>query len=144
MIITSNSESETSTIGKKIGQLLNGGQVIELIGDVGSGKTTLTKSIAVGLGAKSTVSSPSFAICHQHECRDGLILMHYDFYRLKDVGIMASELTESINRRDSVTVIEWGELAENILPIDKITIKINSLSEESRVIDISDNLEFSL
>lgn len=144
MIITSNSEDETKIVGERIGRLLKGGQVIELIGDVGSGKTTLTKSIAVGLGAKSTVSSPSFAICHQHDCRDGLTLMHYDFYRLKDVGIMANELTESINRLDTVTVIEWGGGVDDILPIDKITIKIKLLSEESRTIDISDNMEFSL
>ncbi len=141
MILESNSEQETNKIGEKIGQILKGGQVIELVGDVGSGKTTLTKAIAVGLGVKTTVSSPSFTICCNYKCSDNLTLAHYDFYRLSDAGIMADEIRESINRRDVVTVIEWGEIVEDILPSNRITIKISALAEGSRIFDISDNLE---
>lgn len=144
MIINVNNEEETREFGEKIGQQLKGGQVVELVGDVGSGKTTLTKSIAVGLGVKGIVSSPSFSICQQYECRDNLSLSHYDFYRLSDAGIMSDELAESVGRNDTVTIIEWGEVVSDILPENKITINISSSSDSSRIIDISDNIGLSL
>lgn len=140
MIFKSHNEEETSKIGKKIGQIIKGGQIIELVGDVGSGKTTLTKAIALGLGVDVTITSPSFTVCCNYKCRDNLTLAHYDFYRLCDAGIMADEIRESVNSNDVVTVIEWGEIIKDILPSDRITIKINVLAEDIRIIDISDNL----
>ena len=143
MIINSSSEEDTYRIGKKIGQSIYGGQIIELIGDVGSGKTALTKGIAEGLGIKNTVSSPSFAICCKYNTGNNLVLAHYDFYRLTDAGIMAEELSESISRPDTITIIEWGEIVQDVLPADRITIKITAPSENARIFDISDNLELA-
>lgn len=144
MIINTRSEDETRKVGNSIGQQLKGGQVLELVGDVGSGKTTLVKGIAEGLGVKSIVSSPSFTICQQYTCRDNLLLMHYDFYRLKDAGIMLNELAGLAGDVNTVVVIEWGGIVEGVLPDDKITIKLDLVSEEARVITILGNLELSL
>ena len=141
MIIEVNGEEETKKLGEKIGRQLCGGEIIELVGDVGSGKTTLTKGIALGLGVSGVISSPSFTICQQYNCRDGLRLMHYDFYRLSNAGIMANEIDESIGRPDVVTIIEWGDIVENILPKSRITIHIDSLDESARRITTSFELK---
>ncbi len=142
MIIETENELETIKLGQKIGYHLKGGQIIELIGDVGSGKTTLTKGIADGLGIKETVSSPSFTISRQYRCRDSLVLAHYDFYRLDDPGIMSEELKESIGNNDIVTVIEWGDVVKDVLlPAKKTSITISSISENVRQINISPDME---
>ena len=143
MIINSSSEEDTFKIGKKIGQSIHGGQIIELIGDVGSGKTALTKGIANGLGIKNTISSPSFAICCKYDILNNLSLAHYDFYRLNDAGIMAEEIKESINSPDIITIVEWGDIIQDILPADRITIKITAPSENARIFAISDNLRLA-
>lgn len=143
MIFNISDEVEMKNIGKKIGMLLHGGEVIELIGDVGAGKTTLTKGIAVGLGVIDSIQSPSFTISRVYAARDSLKLAHYDFYRLNDAGLMADELSESIGDDNTVTIIEWGGVVENVLPKDRKTINISAPTESSRVLNISDNLELS-
>src|SRR5665647_571424 len=89
------SEQEMRTLGEKLGLLLKGGEVIELVGDVGAGKTTFVKGLAHGLAIDEDVQSPSFTISRVYDARDDLQLAHYDFYRLNDAGIMANELTET-------------------------------------------------
>lgn len=130
-------ESEMKIFGKAIGTFLKGGDFIELVGDVGSGKTTLTKDIAVGMGVEDNVQSPSFTINRVYRGRDNLTLTHYDFYRLDDAGIMANELRESAADKDMVTIIEWAGVVCDILPIDRLTIKISSPTENDRELSIS-------
>ncbi len=132
-----NNESEMKAFGQSIGALLKGGELIELIGDVGSGKTTLTKGIAVGLGIKDNVQSPSFTINRSYEGRNHIILDHYDFYRLDKAGIMNNELQESIANSDVVTVIEWAGVVDEMLPIDRLSIQIASPTETSRSLVLS-------
>lgn len=129
-----NSENEMKTLGASIGQALSGGEVIELVGDIGSGKTTLVKGIAVGLEIDEYVQSPSFNINRVYKGRNDLTLSHYDFYRLDDAGIMANELSEVIGEPQTVTVIEWGGVVDGVLPSDRMTININTTSENSRKI----------
>lgn len=143
MIINVSDEAEMKEIGEKIGKLLKGGEVIELVGDVGAGKTTLTKGIAIGLGVTDNVQSPSFTISRVYLARDDLQLAHYDFYRLSDAGLMANELDESINNTKTITIIEWGGIANDVLPEDRITIDISAPTESSRILDISDNMELN-
>ena len=126
------SEDEMKAFGARLGALLLGGEVIELVGDVGAGKTTLTKGIATGLGVTDDVQSPSFTISRVYDGRDNLILSHYDFYRLVDAGIMAIELQETLRDPRTVTILEWGGVAEGVLPTDRLTIKIESPTEDSR------------
>lgn len=124
-------------LGEAIGRMLKGGEVIELIGDVGSGKTTLAKGIATGLGIEENVQSPSFTISKLYKGRDNVTLAHYDFYRLNEPGIMASELGETVADPNTVTVIEWAEAVKGILPDDRLSVRIAAVSDSARKVSIS-------
>lgn len=123
-------------IGQRVGGLLRGGEVIELIGDVGAGKTTLTKGLALGLGIDEDIQSPSFTISRVYNARDGLRLAHYDFYRLHDPGIMAEELREMVADPRVVVVVEWADIASGVLPDDRLTVRLSPLAETSRKMEI--------
>lgn len=127
------SEQAMKAFGRQLGGLLRGGEVIELVGDVGAGKTTLVKGLAAGLGVDEAVQSPSFTINRTYTGRDGLVLSHYDFYRLHDPGIMADELREVADARDTVTVIEWADIVQDVLPADRLTIHITPSSQGEHV-----------
>lgn len=137
VIITVQSEKEMKALGSRLGALLNGGEIIELIGDVGAGKTTLAKGIAAGLGVDEDVQSPSFTISRVYETASGLKLAHYDFYRLQDAGIMAAELHETLSDSHSVTLIEWAEIVGGVLPADRLSISIVSPSETAREVTLT-------
>ncbi len=140
MIIEVNSELETKQLGEKISKTLKGGEVFELVGDVGAGKTTFVKGLANGLGVKDDVQSPSFTISRVYAARDDLELFHYDFYRLTDPGIMADEVNETVHDPKVVTVIEWADIVEGVLPAERFTIRFESPTETSRKITITDSL----
>lgn len=109
--------------GERVGALLRGGECLELIGDVGAGKTTFTKGLGKGLEVHDDVQSPSFTISRIYEARDGLTLQHYDFYRLSEPGVMSYELAESLAEPQAVTVIEWAETVGDVLPREHIRIE---------------------
>jgi tRNA threonylcarbamoyladenosine biosynthesis protein TsaE len=129
-------ETEMKLLGAKLGRLLRGGEILELVGDVGAGKTTLTKGIASGLGVDEDVQSPSFTISRVYDTPQKIRLAHYDFYRLHDVGIMAGELHETIHDTETVTIIEWAEIVGGVLPRDRLTVHITPLLEEARRVEI--------
>ena len=128
------STTDMIDFGAKLGAELRGGEVIELIGDVGAGKTTFTKGLAKGLAIAETVQSPSFTISRVYDGR--LELVHYDFYRLNNAGVMALELADNLSDAEKVVVIEWAETVADILPKERIRIKISSPSETDRVLEI--------
>ena len=134
-MIEVNSEIEMQQLGEKIGKLLRGREVIELIGDVGAGKTTLVHGIARGMGITETVQSPSFTINRVYDADDNRRLVHYDFYRLNDPGIMANELAEAIDDNETSVVIEWADAVERVLPTDRLTISIVSPTETTRQLE---------
>lgn len=136
MILEITSEKKMKELGVHIGTFLLGGETVELIGDVGAGKTTLVKGIAVGLGITENVSSPSFMISRIYDGHDDIKLAHYDFYRLQDAGLMNEELAETLLNSKMVTIIEWGGVVSEILPIDKLSIRINAKTEDSRQVEI--------
>ena len=117
-------ESEMMAIGRKLGEAFRGGEVIELIGDVGAGKTTLVKGIGQGLRVDDDVQSPSFTISRVYAARDRLELHHYDFYRLSDAGVMQYELAESIGEPRAITVVEWAGTVQDVLPVDRCVVQI--------------------
>jgi tRNA threonylcarbamoyladenosine biosynthesis protein TsaE len=133
-------ETATRTLGEKIGRLLKGGEVIELVGDVGAGKTTFVKGLAVGLAIEETVQSPTFTISRIYDARGGLSLAHYDFYRLNDAGIMADELAETTKDPASITVIEWADIVEGVLPNDRLRITFTAPTETTRRLQITGSL----
>ena len=124
-------------LGARLGALLQGGEVIELSGDVGAGKTTFVKGLAVGMAIDEDVQSPSFTVSLVYDARDGLQLAHYDFYRLQDAGIMANELDEVIRDDTIVTVVEWADIVEGVLPKKRLRIEFASPSETDRTLEFS-------
>ena len=129
-------DQQMRDLGAKIGSHLKGGEVFELIGDVGAGKTTFVKGLACGLGIDDDVQSPSFTINRRYNTTKGITLNHYDFYRLSDAGIMSMEIAESLSDPNNITVIEWSENVKDALPNDRIIVKIDYLADEGRSISI--------
>ena len=110
--------------------------VVELIGDVGAGKTTFTRGLAKGLGLSTQISSPSFTISKSYPLGNHRQLVHYDFYRLSDPGIMASELAESIKDPHNIIVIEWGDSVSDLLHQHHTTITISYTEDDAREITL--------
>lgn len=130
-------ETEMLDFGRNLGQSLTTPAVIELVGDVGVGKTTITRGLAEGLDIKEPVTSPSFTIA-KHYAGPKALLAHYDFYRLSDPGIMSEDLAESLSDPNTVTVIEWGESVADLLPERCYRIKIFLNKDGSRTINLEE------
>ena len=125
------SESEMLKAGREHGKKLVAPCTIELVGDVGAGKTTFVRGLAEGLGIKAPISSPSFTISRAY-AGEKYTLAHYDFYRLEDPGLMAEDLAESISDPNNITVIEWGQSIADVLPLDHKVIEIKYIDENTR------------
>ena len=121
-------------LGEAIGRSVSGGEVLELVGDIGAGKTTLTKGIARALGINEPVQSPTFTISRVYDSPKGLRLAHYDFYRLGEAGIMGDEIREATDD-DSVVVVEWAGAVDDNLSKDRLVVKITTISEEERLVE---------
>ena len=121
-------------LGEAIGRSVSGGEVLELVGDIGAGKTTLTKGIAQSLGISEPVQSPTFTISRVYDSPRGLRLAHYDFYRLGEAGIMGDEIREAADD-DSVIIVEWAGAVDDDLPKDRLVVKITTISEEERLVE---------
>ena len=120
--ISTKSPEETEEVGYNIGKLLNGGEIICMVGDLGAGKTTMTKSLARGLEIEDYITSPTFTIVNEYEGR--LKLYHFDVYRIGDIEEMYDLGYEEYFYSDGVCIIEWSNLIEDILPKERITIEI--------------------
>lgn len=137
-----NSEAEMLKFGQDFAKQLTLPAVIELVGDVGAGKTTFTRGLAEGLGVQEPVTSPSFTISRRYAfSRQGLAdgeLAHYDFYRLGDPGIMRDELSETIATPNTVTVVEWGGGVADLLPAEKYHLSIALNEDGSRTVTVQE------
>ena len=129
------SEADMIAFGRNFAANLSAPAVIELIGDVGAGKTTFTRGLAAGLGIEEPISSPSFTISRFYQ-GEKYTLTHYDFYRLDDPGLMADDLAESIGDQNNITVIEWGESIADILPAEHYRISIRYIDENTREVNV--------
>jgi len=121
-------------LGKTLGRKLKGGEVLVLASDLGGGKTTLTKAIALGLESKDDITSPSFTILNEYKGR--LHIYHFDFYRLSDPGIIRHQLSEVVHDNTSVVLIEWADIVEGTLPEDTIKLVINKTENDGRSIEL--------
>ena len=116
-------EQETRSFGKKLAAELAPGIVIALTGDLGTGKTALTKSIAEGLGITEVITSPTFNIVKEYY--SGRIPMyHFDVYRIGDIDEMYELGYEEYFYGNGVCIVEWADLIEDISPEDAIRIDI--------------------
>lgn len=118
---------ETYKIGELIGALVNSGDIICLIGDLGTGKTHLTKGIAKGLGIEDHVTSPTFTIVNEYKGR--LTLYHFDVYRVNDPEEIAAIGFDEYIFSDAVSIIEWANYIEDLIPLNNLTINIEKLPE---------------
>lgn len=123
MIIETNSAKETFELGVKIGQNVKAGEVYTLDGDLGVGKTVFTQGVASGLGIKEPVNSPTFTIVQIYE-EGRLPFYHFDVYRIGDIEEMDEIGFEDYVYGDGVSLIEWAELIEDILPEKRTEIRI--------------------
>lgn len=126
--IVIDSLKETALLGERLGGMLFPGALITLSGDLGAGKTTLTKSIGKALGVKKVINSPTFTILKSYKGR--LPLYHIDAYRLE--GISQDLGFEEVFDADGVCVIEWPHYIESQLPKERLEIEILRSGEEER------------
>lgn len=125
------SPGETESFGDSIGQLLRGGEVLALIGELGTGKTALVRGIAAGLGAPAaSVTSPTFLLVHEYQGR--LPIIHIDLYRLQrpeelEVIGLSDYLTE-----DVVVAIEWADRFPQLLPDDRLEVRLAHRTRTTR------------
>jgi len=132
--LVSNSEEETKGIGQRLGQRLRPGDVVCLYGELGSGKTTLIKGIAIALGIdEREVSSASFVIIAEHSGR--VPLYHVDLYRVSPPEVHDLGLYDYFGG-DGVIVIEWADKAGPLSLCDRIRVRIYHRGEHSREIEI--------
>ena len=131
------SEEETRALGRELAAKLPSGAVVLLIGELGAGKTTLAKGIVEGLGAADAadVSSPTFTLIHEYG--DPVTVYHVDLYRL-DTAEEARRLgLEDLFEQRAIVLIEWGERFPELLPPERIEIRLRHLREDSREIEVS-------
>ncbi len=120
-------------LAETIGKNLKGGECIQLSSDVGGGKTTFTRGLTKGAGSDDHVSSPTFTISKVYRA-EKFTIVHFDFYRLEEAGLIAHELEEAGEDPTNVIVVEWSEIVEHVLPEELLRIEIKSLNEQQREI----------
>lgn len=126
--ITTYSAEETMGIGVKLGGLFQGGEVVCLNGDLGTGKTAFTGGIAKALGIEGYITSPTFTLVNEYRGR--LPLYHFDVYRIADPEEMYEIGFEEYLQDGGVVIIEWADLIQDILPAEYIRIDIEKRLSE--------------
>ena len=133
----SESREETIAIGARLAKKLKRGDVVALVGDLGSGKTVLTKGIAKSLGVKSAatrVNRPSFVIIKEYKAK--LPLYHFDLYRLDRSSCLDQMNYEEYFYGNGVTVIEWADKIRGLLPRRYLEVKLSVVGEDKRKIEM--------
>ena len=131
-----NNLEDTEKFAQAMSKVLEQG-LICLYGDIGSGKTTFTKSLAKYLGITQKVTSPSFVILNEYHSGK-ISLYHFDLYRLEQEGVetILDELSEYTEKENAITLIEWAEFSSGNLPKERLEIKITYLDETKREFEI--------
>lgn len=141
-LLHTDSSQETEKLGEDIGSRLKGGEVIELISDLGGGKTTFTRGLVRGAGSVSHVASPTFTISKVYKA-SSFDIHHFDFYRLSEAGLMEHELHDLIGDPSVVIVVEWGNIVQHVLPEKRLSIEIVQTDSEGRDIHVQYPSSFS-
>lgn len=121
--VTTNSPEETRRIGAGFASLVRRGDLINLIGDLGAGKTSLVQGLAEGLRVNENITSPTFAIIKEYET-GRLPLFHIDVYRLDGARDLEELGYEDCFYADGVTAVEWGDKVSELIPEDALTIEM--------------------
>lgn len=125
--------NQSQKLGEIIGQVAEAGDNLVLTGDLGAGKTTLTKGIAQGLGIQQMIKSPTYTIIREYQ-QGRLPLYHMDVYRIEsgadDLGL------DDYFEGDGLSVIEWGKQLGEYMPLDYLELILNKVSDDSREIEL--------
>jgi tRNA threonylcarbamoyladenosine biosynthesis protein TsaE len=136
MEFISRSAEQTRRAGMRLGALLRPGDVIGLVGDLGSGKTTLVQGISAGWGSLDPVSSPTFVLVNVYRRLDGQRLYHLDSYRLSGPAEAVDLDLDSLIENGPL-VIEWADRIEKVLPSEHLRISMNWVDQNQRDMMIS-------
>lgn len=131
IMLQTHSPEETRALGQRLADQLRAGDVLLLEGELGAGKSELTRGIARGLGIRGYVTSPSFTILQVHE-GGRLPLYHFDWYRLSGAEELYELSMDEYLYADGVAVVEWPEKAEEAIPENHLTIEIRASGESDR------------
>lgn len=131
-------ENATIQLGKIIADQIENGVIIALIGDLGSGKTTISKSIIKSLTNEENIPSPTFNIVNEYSL-NGKLIYHFDFYRLEDENeLYGIGFDDYLAQKNSIILIEWADKFESLLPKNYIKLNFEKL-EDSRNVKITAN-----
>jgi tRNA threonylcarbamoyladenosine biosynthesis protein TsaE len=130
------SEEETIALGERLARTLPRRAVVLLIGNLGAGKTTLAKGIVKGLGAAppEEVSSPTFTLIHEYG--SPAAVYHVDLYRLDTAQEVATLGLDELFEREAIVLIEWGERFPELMPAERIEIRLRALECDEREIEM--------
>jgi tRNA threonylcarbamoyladenosine biosynthesis protein TsaE len=128
----SKSPEQTRRIGMRLGSVLKKGDVICLQGELGAGKTTFVQGLAQGWGSIDAVSSPTFIIVNMYRRSDGAQLFHLDTYRLES-ATEGEELDLDSMMSEGILIVEWPERLENLIPEERLWIKLDHILDEQRL-----------
>ena len=127
----SHSEAQTRRLGARLGELLQGGDVICLVGELGAGKTCLVQGIGQGLGIEGPITSPSFTLINEYR-QARLPFYHIDLYRIGEAKEALSLGLEEYFSGEGVCVVEWADRAPDALPAEHLWIELRHLEETKR------------
>lgn len=136
LIIESNNEQETKSLGKKLAKYMKKGDIIVLSGELGSGKTKFVEGFLSFYNLQDEISSPTFTIVNEY-INENTSIFHFDVYRLSDSSEFYAIGGEEYFEK-GICLIEWGELISDILPKNRIDIKFkrDTINSDKRIIDI--------
>jgi|SRR5579883_1017525 len=134
--LRTDSPKATEAFAEAIGRRLRGGECIELVSDLGGGKTTFVRGLARGFGSAARVSSPTFTISREYRAGERT-MYHFDFYRLQEAGIVANELAEVVHDPQAVVVAEWGDVVDSALPRERLQVVIQTTGDDERVLTLA-------
>ena len=133
MIRAIDSLNEMDAFGREFAESLRPGDVVGLIGDLGAGKTHLSKAIVAGLGARETVTSPTFTLIHEY-LSGRLPVYHFDFYRAEDPGEIVAIGWDDYLDRDGVILVEWADKFPALLPSGARWLQLSVTGPERRTV----------
>ena len=133
----SDSDEKTLLLGMALAKSLQEGSVLALVGDLGCGKTVISRGIARGLGITEPVTSPTFTVAQEYKRPNGHFLYHLDMYRISDENAaLAFGIDEFLFQSNAITLVEWPEQIAGLLDSPKVlTIRFEHLAEGQRAIE---------
>jgi tRNA threonylcarbamoyladenosine biosynthesis protein TsaE len=133
--VRTTSAADTIALGERLGRVARPGDLVCLWGDLGAGKTQVAKGVAVGLGIDATITSPTFILMAEYPGR--VPLFHVDLYRLADAADALAGGVVDDRQADGLTVVEWPERMGDVLPAERLDVRIDGTGDEPRTITVA-------